>query len=102
MKRAPELLCAVREATGLSQAALARRARIPRSVLNAYERGKREPGIDAVAAILGAVGYRLEARPMIDVERNARILSEVIDLAERLPYKPRKTLRFPRFSQRIA
>lgn len=35
-----------------------------------------------------------QAQP-IDAERNARILSEVLDLAESLPYRPRRHLAFP-------
>ena len=46
---APELIGEIRRRSGLTQAELARRAGLPRSVLNAYERGRRQPGVDALA-----------------------------------------------------
>lgn len=98
---ASRLLVEARRATGLSQAALARKARIPRSVLNAYERGNRQPGADALASILSAAGFELRLGPRIDLERNARALAEVLDLAERLPWRPRRTLPFPPFHRRV-
>jgi transcriptional regulator with XRE-family HTH domain len=96
------LLVEARRAAGLSQAALARKARIPRSVLNAYEREHRQPGADALASILAAAGFVLRAIPRVDRERNARVLAEVLDLAERLPWRPRRKLRYPPFHRRVA
>lgn len=90
-----------RRTSGLTQAALARKAGIPRSVLNAYERGNRQPGADALASILAAAGFELTLTPRIDAERNARVLAEVLDLAERLPWRPRRTLTFPPFKRRV-
>ncbi len=92
MGAATRLLDEARRRTGLSQAELARRAGIPRSVLNAYERGNRQPGADALARILAAAGFELRIAPGIDLERNARALAEVLDLAESLPHRPRRTL----------
>lgn len=100
MSSAQRLLLDARRAAGLSQAALARKAGIPRSVLNAYERGNRQPGADAFASILRAAGFELRLAPRIDYERNARVLAEVLDLAERLPWRPRRTLAFPPFRRR--
>lgn len=102
MNTAAELLRSARLAGGLSQAELARRVGIPRSVLNAYERGNRQPGADALAAIVRAAGFDLTLMPIIDHARNARVLSEVLDLAERLPWRPRKVLRFPPFHKRAS
>jgi transcriptional regulator with XRE-family HTH domain len=101
MATAAEMIRDARIDAGLSQAKLARRAGIPRSVLNAYERGHRQPGANTLASILAATGHRLEVRPMVDLERNGRILAEVIDLAESLPRKRRGPLRYPPFRQRI-
>ena len=98
---AAELLMRARREAGLSQAALARRARIPRSVLNVYEHGNREPGADMFTAILAAAGFDLKLTPRIDRERNARVLAEVLDLAERLPWRPRRTLSFQPFQKRV-
>lgn len=101
MGAAARLLVEARRAAGLSQAALARKAGMPRSVLNAYERGNRQPGADALTSILSAAGFELRLVPRVDRERNGRVLAEVLDLAERLPWHPRRTLRFPPFHRRV-
>ena len=44
--------------SGLSQAELARRAGLPRSVVNAYVWGHREPGADTLARLAAAGGLR--------------------------------------------
>jgi transcriptional regulator with XRE-family HTH domain len=74
---------------------------VSRVALNAYERGRRQPGADALARILRAAGFELALAPRIDVERNARVLSEVLDLAEALPWRPDERLRFPPFRERV-
>ena len=101
MSAATELLIEARRRAGLNQAALARKAGIPRSVLNSYERGKRQPGAGALSSILAAAGFDLRLAPRIDHARNARILADVLDLAERLPWRPRRTLVFPPFTRRV-
>jgi len=91
--------------SGLSQAELARRAGMPRSVVNAYVRGKREPGADALARLAGAGGFELRLaprKPPVDVERASKILVQVLELAEALPFRPRPELGYPRLSDRIA
>lgn len=101
MSKASELLIQARHAAGLSQAALARKARVSRSVLNAYERGRRQPGADALASILEAAGFELSLARRIDDSRNARILAQVLDLAERLPWRPRSKLAHSSFKRRV-
>jgi transcriptional regulator with XRE-family HTH domain len=91
--------------SGLSQAELARRAGMPRSVVNAYVRGKREPGADALGRLAAAGGFDLTLsprRPPVDAERASRILVQVLELAEALPYSPKPELGFPRLPDRIA
>lgn len=91
--------------SGLSQAELARRAGLHRSVVNAYLRGHREPGADTLARLAAAGGceLRLEQRkPPVDVERASRILVQVLELAEALPFRPRPRLEYPRLADRIA
>ena len=91
--------------SGLSQAELARRAGMPRSVVNAYVRGKREPGADALARLAAAGGFDLtlvSRRPPVDVERASRILVQVLELAEALPYRPKPELGYPRLPDRVA
>src|ERR1700676_2371734 len=95
--RASWLLRSSRARAGISQAELARRTHVPRTVVNAYERGARQPAADTLALLLAAAGSELEARPApkVDLERNARILEQVLDLAERLPTRHRGRLTFP-------
>lgn len=98
-QKAAELIRRARSARGMSQAELARRAGMTRSVINAYEHGARQPSVDALARIVAAAGMQLELSPLaerIDPDRAGRLLDQVLDLAEALPYRPRRDLRFPR------
>lgn len=91
--------------SGLSQAELSRRAGIPRSVLNAYLHGSREPGSEALARLAGAAGFDLslvERRSPVDAERAAGILVQVLDLAAALPYRPRAEIETPPLARRLA
>jgi transcriptional regulator with XRE-family HTH domain len=91
--------------SGLSQAELARRAGMPRSVVNAYVRGKREPGADALARLAAAAGFDLKLsprKPPVDVDRASKILVQVLELAEALPFRPRPELGYPRLPDRVA
>ncbi len=95
---AGDLIRQAREERGFSQAELARRAGMPRSVLNAYERHRRQPGVDVLARIAHAAGRELRiGRPAepVDPVRAARILEQVIDLAEQLPHRRRGRLSYP-------
>jgi transcriptional regulator with XRE-family HTH domain len=93
------------EQSGLTQAELARRAGIPRSVLNAYLKGHREPGADALLRVISAAGGKLEVakrKPPVDPERAGKILVQVLGLAEALPYRPRSEMRYPRLADRLS
>jgi uncharacterized protein len=98
------LIAEARRRGGLRQAELARRAGIPRSVLNVYERGRREPGAEALARILRTAGFelRLVRTPAVDAERAGRVLAQVLDLADALPTKRRGRLAYPPFRERVA
>jgi transcriptional regulator with XRE-family HTH domain len=90
--------------SGLSQAELARRAGMPRSVVNAYVRGKREPGADALARLAAAGGLELKLaprKPPVDAARASRILVQVLELAEALPFRPRPELDYPHLPARL-
>lgn len=90
--------------SGLSQAELARRAGMPRSVLNVYLRGQREPGADALMRIAAAAGCKLqltERRSPVDPERAEKILIQVLGLAEALPYRPRAEIDTPSLAERL-
>jgi transcriptional regulator with XRE-family HTH domain len=104
--RSPSALVAeIQRRSGLSQAELARRAGIPRSVLNVYLHGRREPGGDALMRIAAAAGFGLELserKPPVNTERAGRILTQVLELAEALPYRPRAEIQFPPLAERLA
>ncbi len=104
-KPAASLVGQIQARSGLSQAELARRAGLPRSVVNAYLRGNREPGADALARLAAAGGFGLELatrEPPVDVDRASKILVQVLELAEALPFRPRPDLDYPSLAGRIA
>ena len=89
----------------LTQAELARRAGIPRSVLNVYLRGHREPGAETLLRIAAAGGMDLrlrKRRPAVDPERASRILVQVLELAEALPFRPRAEMLYPPLAERLS
>lgn len=101
---AASLIAQIHARSGLSQAELARRAGITRSVLNAYLHGTREPGTDAMLRIAAAGGMDLQLasrKPPVDPERASRILVQVLELAEALPFRPRAEMQFPPLAQRL-
>jgi hypothetical protein len=73
-------------------------------VVNAYLKGSREPGANALARLAAAGGLELELaarKPPVDAERAGRILVQVLELAEALPFRPRVD-RLPSLAQRLA
>lgn len=95
----------IRVQSGLSQAELARRAGLPRSVVNAYVQGTREPGVEALSRLAAAGGLELKVQPRkppVDAERAGRILVQVLELAEALPFRPRADLDYPHLPDRLA
>lgn len=90
--------------SGLSQAELARRAGMPRSVVNVYLKGHREPGANALARLAAAGGLQLELGERdapVDPHRAGRILVEVLELAEALPFRPKPELGYPPLKDRV-
>ena len=78
---------------------------MPRSVVNAYLKGTREPGADALTRLATAGGFELRLdsrRPPVDAERAAEILVQVLELAEALPFRPRPTLDYPDLRARLS
>lgn len=59
---AGRLLAQVRQAAGLSQAAVAARAGTSRTAVSAYEHGAKSPSLDTVVRLLAGMGFELEAR----------------------------------------
>ena len=90
--------------SGLSQAELARRAGMPRSVVNVYVKKRREPGADTLARLASAAGLQLELGERsapVDPHRAGRILVEVLELAEALPFSPKADLGYPKLDERL-
>ena len=103
MTAAPEQVAATlirqaRREAGVSQAELARRTGIHSSVLSAYEHGRRQPSVAALARIASACGQELridDPSRERSSARAGRILAQVLDLAEQLPYRPSRELEYP-------
>lgn len=95
---AAELIARIRAVSGFTQTELARRSGLDRSVLSAYEHGRRQPSVAALARIAAAAGMELDlaaARNVAAEEHAGRVLGQVLELAEALPYKPREELAYP-------
>jgi transcriptional regulator with XRE-family HTH domain len=99
----PTTLRAAREKARLSQAALAERTGTSQATISAYESGRKQPSVDTLSRLLAATGHRISVEPGHRFEptreqhrRSARILADVLALAEALPYRPEPSLRFPR------
>jgi transcriptional regulator with XRE-family HTH domain len=92
------LLLEARARAGVNQAEMARRADVPRSVVCAYEHGRRQPGADMLQRLLSAVGYRLDLAPraVVDEATVGRQLPQLLDLADALPSGRLGPLRYPR------
>jgi transcriptional regulator with XRE-family HTH domain len=105
LTRAASLANEIHKRSGLSQAELARRAGMPRSVVNVYLKGRREPGADTLARLAAAGGFQLglaQKRPPVDPDRAGAILTQVLELAEALPYRPRADLDVPNRIERLS
>ena len=95
---AAELIERIRRTSGLSQAELARRAGLQPSVVSAYEHGRRQPSVSALARIARAAGMELALSGLSDeanLERAGKVLIDVIELADRMPSKDRGELAYP-------
>jgi transcriptional regulator with XRE-family HTH domain len=95
---AEDLIGEIKRKSGLSQAELARRSGLQPSVLSAYEHGRRQPSVAALARIARAAGQELTISPPSDaaaLERSGRVLIDVLDLADRMPSRPRGELTYP-------
>jgi len=98
---------ALREArrrAGLTQAQLALRSGTSQAAISAYERGRKDPSVETFSRLLAAAGSRLTVQPAeravvqpsaAELARRGRVLAEVLALAEALPTRHERTLRFP-------
>jgi transcriptional regulator with XRE-family HTH domain len=62
---AGSLLRKVREASGLSQEEMARRAGTSRPTLSAYEHGRKSPSADTLERLVAAAGFDLDVVPSV-------------------------------------
>jgi transcriptional regulator with XRE-family HTH domain len=95
---AGDLIGKIRGISGLTQAELARRTGMQSSVLSAYEHGRRQPSAAALARIARAAGLELELTPAAhrpSDEYAGTVLSNVLDLAGAMPFRPRAELEYP-------
>jgi len=95
---AGELVGRIRGQSGLSQTELSHRSGVDRSALNAYEHGRRQPSVAALVRIAAAAGLALDlvpARNAAAEEHAGRVLAQVIELAESLPYRSKDELMYP-------
>lgn len=74
---------------GRTQAEVAAAVGIPVTVLSAYERGRREPGVVIATRIVDALGFHLRFVREPDPALQAQRLADVLRLAEALPYTAR-------------
>jgi transcriptional regulator with XRE-family HTH domain len=97
-----------RRAAGLTQASLAARAGTSQATISAYETGRKEPSVQTFSRLLAATGSRLVAEPghvsvvqrtAADDARASRILADVLSLADALPSRHTRELRYPRLSR---
>lgn len=79
----------LRNEAGLTQAEVARRVGIPVTVVSAYERGCRQPSLQAASRIIDAIGFEVRFRRVLDPTLQSKKLVDVLQLAEALPYRPR-------------
>jgi transcriptional regulator with XRE-family HTH domain len=88
-----ETLRRLRLRTGRTQADVAAAVGIPATVLSAYERGRRQPGVATASRIVDELGYRIVLEEQLDPQVQAKRLVDVLGLAEALPYRPRPLAR---------
>jgi|SRR4051794_35222758 len=100
-----------RERAGLTQGELAGRAGTSQATISAYESGAKQPSVATFSRLLAAAGARLSveqaAAPLhepsrAELTRAGQTLAEVITLAEALPARHSKRLRYPRLDRRAA
>jgi transcriptional regulator with XRE-family HTH domain len=97
-------LRSVRTRAGLTQAELAARAGTSQATLSAYESGSKQPTLATFSRLLRAAGARLsveQAPPqrVAPSRRAGKRLAQVLELAEALPVRHERTLRYPRLDR---
>jgi transcriptional regulator with XRE-family HTH domain len=102
------MLQAARKRAGLTQGELAGRTGTSQATVSAYESGSKQPSVATFSRLLAATGSRLTVEPLrrplaepsaAELARAGDTLAEVITLAEALPVRHRKKLRYPRIDR---
>ena len=91
---------------GLTQGELAARTGTSQAAISAYESGAKQPTVATFSRLLAATGARLEVDEgghrivrepsQAQLARAGRTLMRVLELAEALPVRHERELRFPR------
>src|SRR4051794_23449203 len=89
---------------GLTQHALAARAGTSQATVSAYEGGRKTPSVATLDRLLAATGARLAIAPRStalepsakEMARRGKALLAVLGLAEALPVRHQRALRYPR------
>ena len=98
----PAQLVRARRRAGLSQRRLAALAGTSQATVSAYETGRKLPSVPVLERLLRASGAELRVADApgmataAELAERGRRLAEVIALAEALPYRPARRLRYPR------
>lgn len=95
---AASLLRRARTSAGLTQRALAAAAGTSQAAVAAIETGRKQPTVETLDRLLRAAGTELVAADPghAALLRRARRLEDVLMLAEALPFRRGRDLRFPR------
>lgn len=102
-------LRSARRQAGLTQAELARRAGTSQATVSAYESGRKRPVVETFSRLLAVMGLQLAVEPKVSRQvlpsraqqrRAGRVLVDVLALAELLPTRHDRELRFPRLDAR--
>jgi transcriptional regulator with XRE-family HTH domain len=97
-----------RKRSRLTQGQLAQRAGTSQATISTYESGRKQPSVATFSRLLAAAGSRLVVepaeRPVIQpseqqLARAGRTLVAVLELAEALPVRHERRLRFPRLAR---
>jgi transcriptional regulator with XRE-family HTH domain len=98
MARAADTIRGARARAGLSQRALAARVGVSQPVIAAYESGRNQPTVAQLDRIVRAAGFGLHLglRPIgPDPAAAGEALVALLELADRLPQRHRRTLAYP-------
>jgi transcriptional regulator with XRE-family HTH domain len=85
---ASEILRLARRQAGLSVRQLAAVSGVAESRISDYEHGRHQPSVAMLQRLLDATGHDLIAvrRGRVDLERNARVLADVLTLVDAVPF----------------